>query len=371
MNRALRRVTLLLIAAVALASTAPITASSAIAPAPRSFALTTVDAQLTARAALAIDLTAGIELYAHNADTPLPPASTTKLLTVLVANRVLPRGEVVEILEQDLVPEEYSKMGLMAGDQVYVEALLYGALVASGGDAANVLARVTGARLDPEAADPVARFVQEMNAEAALLGMTSSRFVEPVGEDHPEQVTTARDLARAAGAILNDWLLAKIAATPWLAVEVAGPNRRELVLENTNQMVLYDGALGIKTGTTDLAGECLVVAINRGDHQLITVVLGSQDRYADTHSLLNAVDSVLSWVSVGAGAVSAGALDELAALGLWMPIRRTILMTPQQADALRYELRLSDDPDAYPWRGSVIFYTGEREIARLPVYGNE
>lgn len=368
MSVVLSRLTLLLLVLAALSQPATLGARSAATPVHQTLALPVIEPGLSANAAIAVDLTLGVQLYAHNADTPLPPASTAKLLTALVAERVLPRGEVIVIVEQDLVPEDYSKMGLLPGDEVTVEALLYGVLVNSGGDAAKALARVAGDRLEPGTADPTARFVQEMNAEAAALGMSGSNFVEPVGEDIAEQVVTARDLVRAAQAVLDNWLLARIAATPWISVAVGGPNARDIMLENTNQMVLYDGAVGIKTGTTDLAGECLVVAVHRGDNLIVTVVLGSLDRYADTHALLAALDGTLRWAALGAGANSAGARDELSAQGYAMPIRRTILMTPEQADALRYDVQLADMPDAAGRQGTVTFYVGEREIARLPVY---
>jgi D-alanyl-D-alanine carboxypeptidase (penicillin-binding protein 5/6) len=367
----LRRLTLLLLILASISQLAPLNAQSAVAPAGVALALPVIEPGLTANAALAVDLTLGVQLYSHNADTPLPPASTAKLVTALVAERVLPRTELIVVTEQDLVPEEYSKMGLQAGDEVSVEALLYGTLVASGGDAAKALARVAGDRLEPGTPDPTGRFVQEMNAEAAALGMTGSRFVEPVGEDSSEQVVTARDLVRAAQAVLDDWLLARIVATPWISLAVAGPNARDLVLENTNQMVLYDGAVGVKTGTTDLAGECLVAAIHRGDNLIITVVLGSADRYADMHALLDALDVTLRWVALGAGASSAGARDELAAQGYMMPIRRTVLMTPEQADALRYEVQFADASSAAGRQGTVTFFVGEREVARLPVFTDQ
>jgi D-alanyl-D-alanine carboxypeptidase (penicillin-binding protein 5/6) len=201
--------------------------------------------------------------------------------------------------------------------------------------------------------------------------MTGSHFVEPVGEDLTEQVVTARDLARAAQAVLNDWLLARIVATPWISLPVAGPNARELVLENTNQMVLYDGAVGVKTGTNDLAGECLVTAVHRGDNLIVMVVLGSQDRYADAHAMLDALDATLRWVALGAAANSAGARDELAAQGYTMPIRRTVLMSPEQADALRYELQIADTPTTEGRQGTVTFFVGEREVARLPVFASQ
>lgn len=340
----------------------------ATAAAPEQAALLAqTEAGITARSALAVDLDSGLELYAHAPDEPVPPASTAKLLTALVAEQVLDRSETIVIEEQDIYPDDYSRMGLEPGDIATVEQLLYGTLIPSGADAAHALARTAGRQLDPEAEDPVARFVDEMNAKAAELGMTGSHFENPVGQDDPGSVTTSRDMVRAAEAILDNWLLAKIVATPWTAVPVQGQNPRELVIENTNQFVLHDGAIGVKTGTTDAAGENLVNAFRYGDHRIITVVLGSADRYADTMTILSAIDQRIRWLPLGGSNPSIGAAEELAAQGLWMPAGPTLVLSAEQAVELGYQIEIFDNPEGRQ-RGTVYFSIGNAVFAELPVY---
>src|SRR5690606_40916823 len=154
------------------------------------------------------------------------------------------------------------------------------------------------------------------------LGMGSSSFGNPVGRDDERSWTTARDLVRAADAVLADPLLARIVATPWASVNVGGPNARELVLENTNQFVLHDGAIGVKTGTTDAAGEALINAFKYGDNIIVSVVIGSEDRYNDTSMLLQHIATQREWIAFGGQYASLGARDELAEQGLWMPVSR-------------------------------------------------
>ncbi len=326
-----------------------------------------VEGELSVPAAFAIDLTSGVVLYEVQADMALPPASTSKLLTALTAMRVLSVNEQVTIQESDLVPEEFSKMGVEPGDIVTVEQLLYGALVPSGGDAARALARESGIRLDPASSDPIERFVQEMNAVAVTIDMQNSSFGNPVGEDDDRSWTTARDLARASSEVLNDPLLSRIVATPWASTTVAGPNERELVLENSNLFVLFDGAIGVKTGTTDAAGQNLVNAFKYGDHTILSIVLGSQDRYADTTLLLQLIAEQRDWISVGGTSPSLGATDELSSLGLWMPVGTTIMVDTTSIERIRYAVNLVEGRPGGP-RGTVEFTLDDETIAALPVY---
>jgi D-alanyl-D-alanine carboxypeptidase (penicillin-binding protein 5/6) len=327
-----------------------------------------VPGELTAKAAIAVDLDSGLLLFAHNPDTPLPPASTAKMITALAARRVLDPAEVVTISMPDGLAEDASRMGIKPGDTVTVLDLLQGLMIASGGDAALELARLAGARLAPDAPDPVARFVEEMNAEAARLGMTNSRFTNPTGDDDPNQVVTARDLARAAEAILNDALLGRIVATKEVVISVAGAEPRQLTLVNSNQYVSFGDAIGVKTGTTELAGECLVNAVRRGGHRIVTVVLGGLYRYDDTNLIMSAIDEQLVWFRPGGSAASAGARDALAAQGLFIPAGRTVLMTAEQFESVSFAIDLESGSDGGRSRGSVIFSVSGAEIARLPVW---
>ncbi|HUG15150.1 MAG TPA: D-alanyl-D-alanine carboxypeptidase [Thermomicrobiales bacterium] len=322
-----------------------------------------------ATAAIVVDLTTGIELYDHNADAPAPPASTMKVVTALVASELLPLEMVVTIAPSDLLDTEaYSVMGLLAGDEVTVHALLHGLLMPSGGDAALALARAAGAALDPTARDPIQRFVTELNAYAASIGMRHTHYTNPIGADEPgPQHSSARDLALATQALLDDWLLARIVASRYAVVEVGGPNARAIELFSTNLFLERDDVFGIKTGTDDGAGQCLIAGFWRGDNQILTVVLGSTDRYADTQSLMDEVDAHYRWVALGAGARSAGATDVLAASGMRFMIRRTVVMTAGQSDQLDWELRLNDSAVG-DHVGVVRFTIGEREVARIPVY---
>ena len=125
-----------------------------------------------------------------------------------------------------------------------------------------------------------------MNAEATRLGMTQSHFVNPSGDDADGQVVTAHDLGVAARALLADPALRPIVALPTAEVRVGGPDARVIRLTNTNELVLTTGVYGVKTGTTENAGECLIVAYREAQENVIAVILGSTDRYADARALL-------------------------------------------------------------------------------------
>lgn len=250
-------------------------------PDPRLAAL-----QLSAKAAVLIDADTGRVLYANDADAPRAPASTAKLVTALTVLRHARPEEIVTIGPSDVVDASQSSMGLQIGDSVTVHDLLVGMLLPSGNDAARVLARVAGERL-PGTQPPLDRFIAEMNAVAAGLGMDGSHFSDPAGDDAAGQVVTARGLALAARRLLQEPALLSIVAMPKAEVRVGGPHARTLQLTNTNELLATEGVFGVKTGTTPLAGQCLVVAYRTGSQTQIAVVLGSEDRYADARALLN------------------------------------------------------------------------------------
>jgi D-alanyl-D-alanine carboxypeptidase (penicillin-binding protein 5/6) len=323
---------------------------------------------VSAAAVLVVDLTTGIEVFASNADTPLPPASTMKIVTALVASSLLELDEQFTVQEGDILdPTIFSNMQLQPGDVVSVETLLHGVLIPSGADAAMVLAREAGNRLEPGTPDPVGRFVAEMNAWAAAHGMANSHFTNPVGTDDPNHYASARDLVRATRELLNDWLLARIAAMDMYVADIGGPNARQVELFNSNQLIARDDVFGVKTGTEEIAGQCLITGFWRGDNRIITVVLGSSDRYADTQAVMDAVDGTYRWLALGVDAVSQGASAELAAQGLTFMNRRTVLMTTAQAERITWEIVLDEQPRGER-RGVVIFRLDERVVARMSIY---
>jgi D-alanyl-D-alanine carboxypeptidase (penicillin-binding protein 5/6) len=243
--------------------------------------------QLTAKSVYLIDAETGAVLFERDAEAPRAPASTAKIVTALTALKYVHPEDVVTIEQSDVVdPAQESNMGLRVGDTATIHDLLVGLFLPSGNDAANALARFAGERLPGSDQPPVQRFIAEMNVTATSLGMTKSHFVNPSGDDADGQVVTAHDLSIAARTLLADPALLPIVAIPTADVRVGGPNARVISLTNTNEMVLTNGVYGVKTGTTQNAGECLIVAYRTQQENVIAVILGSEDRYADARELL-------------------------------------------------------------------------------------
>lgn len=238
---------------------------------------------VTAQAAKVVDIDSGQTLYARRPDDPLPPASTAKLMTALV---VMQRADldVAVTVSARAAGTPGSRMGLVTGETLTVRDLLYGLMLPSGNDAAVALAE--------HVAGSEAAFVRLMNETAVGLGLRSTRFANAHGLDDPKQTSTAGDLVILARAVLGYPLIARIAALP--SAQVAGRS-----LANTNALLgAYRGADGVKTGTTDEAGECLVASVTRDGHRLLTVILGSEDRYADARALLDYAGGGWAWGGV-------------------------------------------------------------------------
>ena len=289
---------------------------------------------LTARASFAVDITAGVELWAQEADRPLPPASTTKLMTALVVRRWLRPDESITIRSDDLVdPAVYANAGFQPGDRVTVTDLLAAMLIASAGDAALALARVAGERIDPEHDVPRAAFIDAMNQEAARLGLRHSWFATSDGRDVPGQTVSARDLAIIAAAVLSDPLLAELVATRTREIEIAGPQSRRITVVNTNQFLTEPDALGVKTGTSVAAGQCLVAAVRRGNDIVVLVLLSSRDRYADARALLTYLDRQYRWFTLDGR--SFAELARLAREGIVPALVPTVVVANETADQVR------------------------------------
>jgi serine-type D-Ala-D-Ala carboxypeptidase (penicillin-binding protein 5/6) len=239
--------------------------------------------QLSAASALLVDLEAGQTLYALRPDEPRPPASTAKLMTALIVlQRVSLDGTVT--VSATAAGTEGSRMGLVAGETLTIRDLMYGLLVASGNDAAVALAEhIAGSETD---------FVALMNDAALAMGLSATRFANAHGLDAEGMTSSATDLLVLARAALEYPAFVEIIATR--SLEVAGRS-----LTNTNELLgVYPGADGIKTGTTDEAGECLVASVSRSGHRIVAVILGSANRYADVRALLDFAEAGWRWEMV-------------------------------------------------------------------------
>ena len=245
---------------------------------------------LTAQGIYAYDVATGEMLYGVGENEQLAIGSTTKIATALVAIEYLSPDDEVVIDPSDLVDTAlYSNMGLVAGDTLTVDQLLQGLLVASGTDAAQVLARVAGAGIsgsdDPDTAR--AAFVSAMNDYATQLGLTQTHFANPGGEDDPGNYSTAKEIALLGGELMQIPMLADIVAMPNYSFVSTGTGQT-YEGANTNQMLGTDGIVGVKTGSTDQAGGCVVLAQDGagvGD-LMIVAILGSDLTYNDLSQIV-------------------------------------------------------------------------------------
>lgn len=240
--------------------------------------------EVSARGIVILDPDSGATLYQRNADESLSPASTTKILTALVALDAYTLDDVVTV---QTTANNGQVMGLVPGEQITVENLLYGALIHSGNDAAWALAEHYTGGVDA--------FVIAMNVKAQSLHLTSSHFTNPVGYDNPDHKMTATDLARLSAFALTNHTIAKIVAIPQITISDVTHTRFH-ALSNVNQLLgKIPGVGGIKTGWTEEAGENLVTLVTRNGHSVIIVVLKSADRFKDTSYLIDWVFSNFDW----------------------------------------------------------------------------
>ncbi len=240
--------------------------------------------EITATGVVVLDINSGVYLYKRNENELLSPASTTKLLTALVSLDAYNLDDVVTVTD---IANDGQVMGLVPGEKITVENLLYGALIQSGNDAAWALAANYPGGVD--------KFVEAMNAKARALRLTKSYFTNPVGYDDPNQKISPVDLALLGEAALNNKVIAKMVAIPAITIsDVTHTYFHQL--RNVNQLLgKIPGVGGIKTGWTQEAGENLITLVERNGRRVITVVLKSQDRFSDTAKLIDWVFANYQW----------------------------------------------------------------------------
>lgn len=240
--------------------------------------------EITAQGVIVHDLDSGVTLYGRNTQELLAPASTTKIMTALIAIEHYDLDEVVTV---KTVANSGAVMGLVPGEQITVENLLYGALIQSGNDAAWALAEHFDGGVE--------KFVEAMNEKAAALHLTHTHFTNPVGYDDPNHKMSASDLARLSAYALTDKTIAKIVAIPQITISDVTHTRFH-PLTNVNALLgKIPGVAGIKTGWTEEAGENLVTLVTRDNRRIIMVVLKSLNRFGDTEQLINWVFSNYEW----------------------------------------------------------------------------
>lgn len=236
---------------------------------------------LTAKSAVVMDVDSRVLMYEKNPYIRLLPASTIKIMTAVIA---LESYNPDKVLMVPPVSYEGQDMELIEGEQITVKNLLYGLLVSSANDAASTLAQdYPGGEKE---------FIQAMNKKAEELNLENSFFTNPTGMDDEEiftvslSYTSTLDLARLTGYALKNPIFAQIVATPRIVVtDISGEISHELF--NINELLVQlEGIRGVKTGWTEEAGECLVTYTEREGKGIITVVLGSEDRFGESQALI-------------------------------------------------------------------------------------
>ena len=242
---------------------------------------------LRAEAAYLLEANTGTVLYAKNMDEKLYPASTTKILTCLIAVENCSMDEVITFSHDAVFSLESgsSNIGIDPGQSMTLRECLYGILVGSANEVANAVAEHIAGSIDA--------FADMMNEKAAELGCTNSHFVNPHGLHNENHYTTAHDLALIARAFFQNEQLAKIGNTGNYHFEATKTQPDDFYIRNKHQLIsgeiAYEGIKGGKTGYTEQARQTLVTCAERNDMRLICVILKeeSPNQFYDTVKLFD------------------------------------------------------------------------------------
>ncbi len=233
---------------------------------------------ISAQSAVLMCVESGEILFEQNAHEQLSMASTTKIMTSLLAlEAAVPEKEIV--VTKEMVSVEGTSMGLMPGDSISMRELVYGMLLQSGNDAANVVATVLGGNAKG--------FAEMMNARADEIGMKNTNFVTASGLDDDEHYSTAYDMALLAAECLKNPEFAAICSQKNARLTYGNPPYARTVTNHNRLLWSYPDAVGVKTGFTKKSGRCLVSAAKRGGITLVAVTLNAPDDWSDHKEMLD------------------------------------------------------------------------------------
>lgn len=246
-------------------------------------------AKVTAKAAAVVEQSSGRVLFGKSENQKLPMASTTKIMTGLLAAESGRLDQTVTVPDEALCVEGTS-MGLLPGEKITLRDLLCGLMLESGNDAANAIAIYLGGS--------VGGFVAKMNAKAQQLGLKDTNFVTPSGLDADGHCTTAADLARLGAAAMNNPVFAQVVSTQKIRVTYDGIANGRLLVNHNRLLSEADGVCGIKTGFTKKCGRCLVSCAKRGGVCIVVATLNDPDDWDDHKALLDYGFSLLKLQSL-------------------------------------------------------------------------
>lgn len=325
-----------------------------------------VEPEISAISGILVDAGSGEILWSKDPDRPLPIASTTKIMTALLALENCDLNDQIMITsEVEAVGEE--EASLRAGEMRSVSDLLYAMMVKSANDAATALAKHT--------AGSTGTFVAMMNAKAKLIGTRNTHFANPNGLHAPDHFSTAADLALISRHALKNREFAKICATKRYGLDWRGYDFAGFIVNRNRLLSTYPEAIGIKTGYTRPAGYCLVGAARRQDLVLISVLLNepnSEKCFSESQALLEYGFSMCSKLPIiRKGEVLEqiridGSKNRLAA----MAADDLIVLLPQQASrdfrtSIRFRRGLKAPVEAGAVVGTAMVSSGASELGRV------
>jgi D-alanyl-D-alanine carboxypeptidase (penicillin-binding protein 5/6) len=235
-------------------------------------------APLAAAAAILVDADTGQVLWAKNPHQRRPVASTTKIMTALLALKEVGWHQLITV-DSSVTRVPLVREGLRTGEQVQAWKLFYAMLLYSGNDDALQLALA--------AAGSQPAFIRQMNAEAERLGMRDTHYTSTSGVIDKGNWSSAWDLAAVTRMALRNPVFRKIVRTKEIHVPWSAPTYSKIYINNNWMLREYPGANGVKTGYTHLSGWCVVTSATRRGHTLVSVVLDSGDMYNDSKKLLD------------------------------------------------------------------------------------
>lgn len=245
-----------------------------------------ISPDITAKAVVVMDKDSKVVLFSKNPNFLFSMASTTKIMTAIVALNYYKMDDVLTIKTENV---EGVNVGFGIGEKLFFKDILYAMLLPSGNDAALAIAENYPGGKNA--------FIKKMNDKAKSLRLLHTNFADSIGLEDSRDYTTPLDLARLASAALENEIFAKIVATKtWEITDLTGTNK--YLLKNLNKLLGVQGVNGVKTGYTTEAGQVLVTSKKEDEHTLIIIVMDSQDRFLDTSSLLDEISGNVNYLSI-------------------------------------------------------------------------
>lgn len=240
---------------------------------------------ITAEAAIITDNNSQMVFYSKNPSLRFSMASTTKLMTALVASDYYHDDSIITIYTPKV---EGSNIGFYQGQKFYYKDLLYAMLLPSSNEAALALAQNYPGGTE--------NFTRQMNEKAAELNLNNTHFKDPIGLDDDNNYTTASDLAKLASVAIKNNEISHVTSTKNIIITDADKLTR-YKLENLNKLLGFNGVNGIKTGTTNGAGEVLVTSKVENGHTYIIIVMKSDQRFVDTKTLISLLSNNIRYIT--------------------------------------------------------------------------